>query len=168
MSVAENLPIVRVRYRQSVPPPVEPTLSDPSPSQASASEETAPTPAATYEVGYKKPPKATQFKPGQCGNPKGRPKGSRSFSALIREELNKTMVATLKGRRIKVARRKAMAMKLVEQALSGDLRAALILLKHDIDMSEASNSAEPQPLVSAADEAIVSDFLAKFAARGAA
>lgn len=26
------------------------------------------------EVGYKKPPKASQFKPGQSGNPKGRPK----------------------------------------------------------------------------------------------
>lgn len=26
-----------------------------------------------YEIGYKKPPKHTQFKPGQSGNPKGRP-----------------------------------------------------------------------------------------------
>jgi hypothetical protein len=31
-----------------------------------------------YEVGYGKPPKAKQFKPGQSGNPKGRPKGSRN------------------------------------------------------------------------------------------
>lgn len=27
-----------------------------------------------YEVGYGKPPKATQFKPGQSGHPQGRPK----------------------------------------------------------------------------------------------
>lgn len=27
-----------------------------------------------YDVGYEKPPKAHQFKPGQSGNPKGRPK----------------------------------------------------------------------------------------------
>ena len=32
----------------------------------------------TYEVGYGKPPKATRFKAGQSGNPKGRPKGSRN------------------------------------------------------------------------------------------
>jgi hypothetical protein len=27
-----------------------------------------------YEIGYKKPPRKNQFKPGQSGNPKGRPK----------------------------------------------------------------------------------------------
>ena len=32
--------------------------------------------AEPYEVGYGKPPKATRFKPGQSGNPGGRPKGS--------------------------------------------------------------------------------------------
>ena len=31
-------------------------------------------PSGDYEVGYRKPPKATQFQPGQSGNPKGRPK----------------------------------------------------------------------------------------------
>lgn len=31
-----------------------------------------------YEVGYGRPPTATRFRPGQSGNPKGRPKGSRN------------------------------------------------------------------------------------------
>ena len=31
-----------------------------------------------YEVGYGKPPKSRQWKPGQSGNPKGRPKGARN------------------------------------------------------------------------------------------
>lgn len=30
----------------------------------------------TDDVGYGKPPKRTQFKPGQSGNPKGRPRAS--------------------------------------------------------------------------------------------
>jgi hypothetical protein len=31
-----------------------------------------------YKVGYGKPPKATRFRPGRSGNPKGRPRGSRT------------------------------------------------------------------------------------------
>jgi hypothetical protein len=39
---------------------------------------TPPSPeSANYGVGYGKPPKASQFSPGQSGNPKGRPKGAR-------------------------------------------------------------------------------------------
>ena len=45
----------------------------------------APTPdePETYEVGYGKPPAATRFKPGQSGNPRGRPKGSKNIPPPI-------------------------------------------------------------------------------------
>jgi hypothetical protein len=45
---------------------------------------------ATYEVGYCKPPTASQFQPGQSGNPAGRRKGGRnrpSAPALNEERL---------------------------------------------------------------------------------
>ena len=35
-----------------------------------------------YEVGYGRPPSATRFQPGQSGNPKGRPKGTRNASSM--------------------------------------------------------------------------------------
>src|ERR1700742_2968486 len=38
-------------------------------------------------VGYKRPPKHTQFRPGQSGNPKGRPKGTQNLKSDLREEL---------------------------------------------------------------------------------
>ncbi len=33
---------------------------------------------AAYEVGYGRPPVASRFQPGQCGNPKGRPARRRA------------------------------------------------------------------------------------------
>lgn len=39
-------------------------------------------PASDYEVGYGKPPQQTRFKPGQSGNPRGRPKGAKAKPAL--------------------------------------------------------------------------------------
>ena len=39
-----------------------------------------------YEVGYKKPPIHTRFKPGVSGNPKGRPKGTKNLATDLAEE----------------------------------------------------------------------------------
>ncbi|QJF50726.1 DUF5681 domain-containing protein [Roseobacter ponti] len=49
-------------------------------------------PGASYEVGYAKPPAAKRFKPGQSGNPKGRPKGSRNKRPGLHEERMKDII----------------------------------------------------------------------------
>ena len=36
-------------------------------------------------VGYKKPPKHGQFKPGRSGNPRGRPRGARGHKNILAE-----------------------------------------------------------------------------------
>jgi hypothetical protein len=45
-----------------------------------------------YDVGYGKPPKDTRFKPGQSGNPKGRPKGSMNKRPGMHEERMKDLI----------------------------------------------------------------------------
>ena len=45
-----------------------------------------------YDVGYGKPPTDTRFKPGQSGNPKGRPKGSKNKRPGLHEERMKDLI----------------------------------------------------------------------------
>lgn len=71
------------------------------------------------EVGYKKPPINGQFKPGQSGNPRGRPKGSASFESLITKELGKKIAVQISGETRKISIKQAIALGIVKIALSG-------------------------------------------------
>ena len=52
-----------------------------------------------YEVGYKKPPKNRQFKPGVCPNPAGRPKrGEMEKGEIMRRVLNAPVEYRDRGR----------------------------------------------------------------------
>ena len=42
-------------------------------------------------VGYKKPPKATQFKPRQSGNPHGRQKAATSSAVFLKKTLARSV-----------------------------------------------------------------------------
>src|SRR6201996_2317836 len=82
----------------------------------------------SYEIGFGKPPRHTQFKKGQSGNPKGRPKGSRNLTTLLSEALNERVVVTENGGRRRITMRQAIIKQLVKRSATADLRAIKILL----------------------------------------
>jgi Family of unknown function (DUF5681) len=73
-----------------------------------------------YEVGYGKPPVSTRFKAGQSGNPKGRPRGSKGFNALMRRALSETIPVREDGQLRQMSRREVIIKSLIARALKGD------------------------------------------------
>src|SRR5438105_8833365 len=81
-----------------------------------------------FEVGFGKPPRCTRFKPGQSGNPNGRPRGAKNFAVAIEQELVTRVTVTENGRRRRISKREVIAKHLVNKAASGDLKAIPLLL----------------------------------------
>jgi hypothetical protein len=94
-------------------------------------------------VGYGKPPKAHRFKPGQSGNPHGRPKGARNFKTELREELAELVAFREGDREITISKQRALIKRIVSSALAGDTRAITNLMI--VCMREFGNLNEPDP-----------------------
>ena len=85
--------------------------------------------SSDYPVGYARPPRHRQFKPGQSGNPKGRPKKQKSLAALLKEIMFRPVTIKENGTRRKVPFVEAFLSGLVHLAVNGDPRARRDLLK---------------------------------------
>lgn len=119
-------------------------------------------PKRTYEVGYGRPPKDTQFKQGHCPNLKGRPKGSKNFSTELHEALNERVIINVNGQRKKISKRKAAAMQLANKAAAGDPKTVPILMQHDIRVQQAQVAAEAsQPEAASEADRMVMESLIK-------
>jgi hypothetical protein len=85
---------------------------------------------AEYEVGYKKPPRHSQFKPGNQANPQGSGKRKRRTEAEIAHEILTQPVSFREGGKSKRASRIELMIKSFgAAALKGDVGAAEALLK---------------------------------------
>lgn len=76
-----------------------------------------------YDVGYGKPPVEGQFKPGQSGNPKGRPAGSKNTATLVYEKLNQRVDMNINGERKRMSKREIICEQAVNKAVKGDMKA---------------------------------------------
>src|SRR5258708_35627849 len=84
-----------------------------------------------YEVGYGRPPKATRFKPGQSGYPRGRPRKSKNGKTLLKQELNEVVFVNEGGRHRRMSKRQPYFKTLVNHARNDPRYAALLLRNTD-------------------------------------
>jgi hypothetical protein len=111
-------------------------------------------PKRRYAVGYGKPPKKHQFKPGESGNQAGRPQlpkpadlDAMDLYTTMSVALNKKVSVVEGGRRRRVSIREVMVSKLLQDALKGDrhARATCVKLAEKADLAQAAGRG-PEPL----------------------
>ncbi len=84
-----------------------------------------------YRVGYKRPPVHTRFKPGQSGNPKGRPAGRPNHKTTIDRVMNEK-VAVREGEKTRhMTKFEAMLQAQTVKGMKGDARSTGVVIKRD-------------------------------------
>lgn len=115
-----------------------------------------------YAVGYARPPKQHQIRPGERRNPHGRPSGSRNAKTILRQEHRRPVRVQEDGRArrkpaIEVLLRKDMA-----DALKGNERAKARQISLALQIAaeeEAKTALKSQAHTLAEDEAILARYL---------
>ena len=80
--------------------------------------------SGSYEVGYGKPPKDTQFKKGSSGNPKGRPKKTLDFDQELLRQSRATVTINENGSRRRISKHELVITQLINNAIKGHMPAA--------------------------------------------
>ena len=80
------------------------------------------------DVGYGKPPRRHQFKPGQSGNPKGRKKGVKNEATILQELLQQKVAVNDRGKRRKIMLLEAVLRRIIDDCLKGNTKSAAFLL----------------------------------------
>jgi hypothetical protein len=112
-------------------------------------------------VGYKRPPKHTRFKPGQSGNPKGRPKNARSLKAEFLEELSEVIRIREGDREMKISKQRAFVKALIAAAIKGDMRAASALVSFSTRAFGQESESDYSPSPAPDDLEILNEFVGR-------
>ncbi len=118
------------------------------------------------EIGFGKPPKRTQFKKGQSGNPRGRPKSHLNIATVLEKALRENVFINENGRRKVITKLEASIKQLVNKAAAGDLRAlqqlAALARGGEERPAEASS---PKTAMTDVDRKVMEGVLRRFGAK---
>ncbi len=114
---------------------------------------------ATDSVGYRRPPKHSRFKPGQSGNPRGRPAGVKSLSDIVRKIVGQKVTVTENGRTRRIPRLEAILLRAAGEASRGDARPLRLLLQLAERYGESAQAGVNRDEMAAEDIAILQRYL---------
>jgi uncharacterized protein DUF5681 len=114
---------------------------------------------ADDKVGYGRPPKRHRFRPGQSGNPGGRPKGARTLQSDLVAELRELVLVRENGRKRKLTKQRAVVRALVDAALKGDVRATNALFSFCSKIPDDRTDANVEAPLGAEDADIIDVFV---------
>jgi hypothetical protein len=100
-----------------------------------------------YKVGYRKPPRHSQFTPGRSGNPKGRRRGSMNFGTHLEQALTERVTITENGQRKRTSKMQVIVKQVVNKAAQGDHRATRLLLEWTERLQLTASDGKPLTLV---------------------
>jgi hypothetical protein len=115
-------------------------------------------------VGYGRPPREHRWKPGQSGNPRGRPKNSKNESTILREILARKIESRSTGGTRKISVVEGILLRITEDALKGNTKSATFLLNRYAAM--VSGEIQRQDL-SADDQEVLEAFAERMKQQGA-
>ena len=109
------------------------------------------------DVGYGRPPREHQFKPGQSGNKRGRPKGSKNEATMISELLNRRIEIRQNGNVRKITLLEGILLKFAEDALKGNPKSAAFLLNRKL-LVESPNQPASGPVLDMDDQKVLESY----------
>ena len=120
--------------------------------------------AAQWRVGYCRPPIGARFRPGQSGNPRGRPKGMPNLGTVIAATLKEKVVVTENDRQRRITKLEVAVKQLVNRAAKGEARATQLLFA--LVEANERRPGRPEPdRIAEADTFVIGEIVRRIARR---
>jgi Family of unknown function (DUF5681) len=97
------------------------------------------------EVGYRKPPKASQFQKGKSGNPRGRPRENPGIVSVFKKVSKQVVRTNGPNGQQRMTKLEAGITQLVNKAAAGDLKAMKVVMQMASRFPELVTESLPIP-----------------------
>jgi hypothetical protein len=114
--------------------------------------------AAGFTVGKGRPPLHTRFQKGRSGNPRGRPRGAKSFTTLLFERLDRRVERrAADGACRKVSKRELAADRLIDNFAEGEPYATRLMIA--LMLERERQAPQERPPFEEADKDVIAELL---------